>query len=448
MSALKDFFNKMKKDKKFRDAGPGHSLQQAAARTSDRPAVDVRPTDSQQAVSSSAGRPPQPSSDSNQKAAQAALARLEQRMGGLGKNTNLLKEVFTEMGYSKVEVEAGAAAGPSQPVRENEAAGLPSLAVEGVFYRCPVIGPFVLPRDEMERKIQEFLKEQEKADPTIASAVMLATFNKDAEKLQAGRDILDRYLGNIIKEPGEEKYRKIRIGNRVFQEKVMSLNCADRFLEAAGFQKIPMPVDDKDEDFYVLFPDHVDTEKLSVMRDYLMQAEPVVAELDRGLRVFRPTGAVAQFNLPDEFFDRSAQEVQDEYKRRMEELDKSLTLRTKAMREREQQQGKPARKYRFTVLRIRLGGLILQGTFGAYEKVAAVEEWLKECLVNPELPFSLTTAVGNKLDKESRLMEVDLVPAAVLNFHSGLPLPPGGSAVEVPFLKEEVLALAIEGVRK
>ena len=139
-----------------------------------------------------------------------------------------------------MEVEGGTGYVPSSSrlANTNEAAEHPVLSVEGVFYKCPVIGPFVLPRDEMEKKIQEFLKEQYAADPTIASAVMLATFNKDSEKLDLGRETLLKYMNNIIEHPEEEKYRKIRVQNKAFQDRVLSLNGADKFIEAAGFQKV------------------------------------------------------------------------------------------------------------------------------------------------------------------------------------------------------------------
>lgn len=201
----------------------------------------------------------------------------------------------------------------------------------------------------------------------------------------------------------------------------------------------------KEEDFYLLFPDHVNIEKLNLMRDYLMQAEPIVAELDRGIRVFRPSGNVASFNLPDGFYDRTAEEIQEEYKRRQEELERNSALRTKAMREREQP--KSSRKYRFTVLRVRIPGpdtgFVVQGTFGAYEKISAVEEFIRENLMNEQLPFILTTAVGNKLtNPDARLIELELVPAAIMNFQSLLPAPPSGKQGDIPFLKPETVALA------
>ena len=63
-----------------------------------------------------------------------------------------------------------------------------------------------------------------------------------------------RYLDNIIENPSEEKYRKIRKGNKAFQERVLSLVGAQEFLEGAGLllQQLPSPNQDGvNEDFYV-----------------------------------------------------------------------------------------------------------------------------------------------------------------------------------------------------
>lgn len=50
-----------------------------------------------------------------------------------------------------------------------------------------------------------------------------------------------RYLDNIIANPTEEKYRKIRINNKVFQEKVHSVAGSSLFIEAIGFQQQLLP---------------------------------------------------------------------------------------------------------------------------------------------------------------------------------------------------------------
>ncbi len=49
-------------------------------------------------------------------------------------------------------------------------------------------------------------------------------------------DTLCKYLDNLLSDPGEEKFRKIRKSNRVFQEKVAACEGHDLFLEAVGFE--------------------------------------------------------------------------------------------------------------------------------------------------------------------------------------------------------------------
>ena len=71
-----------------------------------------------------------------------------------------------------------------------------------------------------------------------------------------------RYLDNIVQNPTEEKYRKIRINNKVYQERVAPLEGVEQFLRAAGFQTKPMPNPQQElEDFWVLTntqPEHIE----------------------------------------------------------------------------------------------------------------------------------------------------------------------------------------------
>ncbi|TKY68639.1 UBX domain-containing protein 1-A [Spatholobus suberectus] len=45
------------------------------------------------------------------------------------------------------------------------------------------------------------------------------------------------YVGNVAKNPREEKYRKIRVNNPLFQDRVGSLNGGVEFLELCGFER-------------------------------------------------------------------------------------------------------------------------------------------------------------------------------------------------------------------
>ncbi|XP_061362734.1 uncharacterized protein LOC133306430 isoform X2 [Gastrolobium bilobum] len=63
------------------------------------------------------------------------------------------------------------------------------------------------------------------------------------------------YVGNVTKNPKEEKYRKIRLSNPLFQDRVGSLNGGVEFLELCGFEKTG--------DFLYLPEEKVDTELLN-----------------------------------------------------------------------------------------------------------------------------------------------------------------------------------------
>lgn len=45
------------------------------------------------------------------------------------------------------------------------------------------------------------------------------------------------YVGNIVKNPNEDKYKKIRVGNPLFQDRVGSMKGGIEFLELCGFEK-------------------------------------------------------------------------------------------------------------------------------------------------------------------------------------------------------------------
>lgn len=76
------------------------------------------------------------------------------------------------------------------------------------------------------------------------------------------------------------------------------------------------------------------------------------------------------------------------------------------------------RKYRFSLIRVRFpDGLILQGTFGVYEKFSEVMSFVRSHLVNDWRPFILSLSGGGKITEEDQnLVDLRLVPAVVFNF--------------------------------
>lgn len=192
------------------------------------------------------------------------------------------------------------------------------------------------------------------------------------------------------------------------------------------------------EEFYVLSEAAVaEPQSLQRHKDQLLVAEPVRATLARQRRVFRPSPMASQFDLPGDFFNLTAEEIKREQRLRSEAVERLSVLRTKAMREREEQ--RELRKYTYTLLRVRLpDGCLLQGgcpwgpalwwggsgglpgsgcsvdcsptdraahpgTFYARERVGALYAFVREALQSDWLPFDLLASGGQKLSEEDSL---------------------------------------------
>jgi len=81
--------------------------------------------------------------------------------------------------------------------------------------------------------------------------------------LQVGQcvDTLCKYLENIIQNPSEEKFQKIRMTNRVYQDRVAHVEGAQDFLIAAGFKVEKLPYQDGEEDFWVFSEENLDSKE-------------------------------------------------------------------------------------------------------------------------------------------------------------------------------------------
>ncbi|KAL1114943.1 hypothetical protein AAG570_007766 [Ranatra chinensis] len=293
----------------------------------------------------------------------------------------------------------------------------PLLAVQGVFYKCPLIGPDILTKQEWKIKIKEYLYEGLSEERGLASCLIIHSCNKNREKIEQCVSTLITYLQNIIDNPSEVKYQKIRLSNRIYEEKVSKLEGAHDFLLAAGFEIKKFPFKDTEEEYLVFNPEKSDVENLLVLIDALRNAEPINIELDRNVQILSPSQAAVRIQLPNDFFALTPEEIKREQLSRAERLESSMQLRTKAMREKVEL--RELKKYRYAVIRIRFpDGILLQGTFGVYEKFIAVREFVMESLENPD-GFILKTALGqqfNDEDNEASLIDLRLVPAVMLIF--------------------------------
>lgn len=125
------------------------------------------------------------------------------------------------------------------------------------------------------------------------------------------------YAENIIRNRDEEKYRKIRLTNKTFMEKVLPIKGAIEFLESIGFIKKKLLHQDQEEDFLVFPEDCLDNLALvQTTVDDLQSAERIQLVLDRNVQVLLPSQASKQVSLPPEFFVMSAVEIKTEHQKR------------------------------------------------------------------------------------------------------------------------------------
>lgn len=79
----------------------------------------------------------------------------------------------------------------------------------------------------------------------------------DDAKVKRAFQTLLTYIGNVARNPDEEKFRKIRLNNQSFQDRVGSLRGGVEFFEICGFQKV------EEDQFLFLSRDKVDMQVLN-----------------------------------------------------------------------------------------------------------------------------------------------------------------------------------------
>ncbi|KAK6122409.1 hypothetical protein DH2020_043851 [Rehmannia glutinosa] len=145
------------------------------------------------------------------------------------------------------------------------------------------------------------------------------------------------------------------------------------------------------------------------------------------IRVFFsvPESVAAKIELPDSFYNLTAEELRREADARKKKLEESKLLIPKSYREK---QAKAAKKwYKKTVIRIQFpDGVVLQAIFSPSESTGALYEFVSNALKDPSLEFELQHPVLIKRrmiphfpatgQRASTLEDEDLVPSALIKF--------------------------------
>eukprot|EP00053_Salpingoeca_punica_P014039 m.127423 g.127423 ORF g.127423 m.127423 type:complete len:499 (+) comp16365_c2_seq1:2236-3732(+) len=429
MKKFMDFFEGKARDRRFKKAGPGVRLADVTSRDEERKAAATASS----SLSSSAAAKPAPAPESMSAAARAAAARAERNAtrGAPAKTAPLDAEVQRQLLAEQETVAAAAAsaaskADPQEIVHTQDALEIHficSICNESVSrFAAKEHGPVCLITHMSE-------------NPTLYSASIIRSSDAAEAARQVCIDTLKKFISNIINNPSEAKYRRIALSNAAVQSRVAGVDGGLLFLEAAGFQR-------KQEDAIevLIMPESPDDVSRLTAALAALDSDPEPTYcLQRNMQVIKYSGggatALERLSLPDSFFQMTLDELQAEQTRRTAAIEHAATLRTRAMREQERR----GRVYAYTVLRVRWpDGVLLQGTFQAYEPLSALYEFVRDALANPDDDHAFvlqTHPTRTRLpdSDDALLKDVGLVPSGLVNISSG------GEGGVVPQLAPEVL---------
>ncbi|KAG5675935.1 hypothetical protein PVAND_005792 [Polypedilum vanderplanki] len=408
---VKKFFAKKKSDAKFAKAGPGRKLTGDDGGSSSR---DSKPKDKDAYVPIKRDD----LTDEMKKARDAALERMNKTSNTPSFDLSLkaikekARKELEEEKVRKVENEMSNLKINEEPKQDENTID--------INFTCSLISDEILPKKEWKQKIKDFLHEQlqlalsnstDHLDPGITSCLIIKSCNP-IERSQDCVETLKKYLSNIIQEPSEVKFHKIRMTNRIFCDKVANVEGSSEFLKNAGFSEQVI-----DGESFLVWSPETSIEHLLKQIEYLNECEPIQLELDRNIQVLLPSQN-NQPSLSQDFFKLTAEELKREQTNKTSAVEDAMVLKTKAMREKEQERF--VKKFKYSVIRVRFpDGLFLQGTFSVYEKLSNIYEFVASQLQHESAEFSLLSPDGVKFTDEDQgktLYALRLVPNCILKF--------------------------------
>ncbi|WRX14724.1 PUB domain - like 1 [Theobroma cacao] len=258
-------------------------------------------------------------------------------------------------------------------------------------------------------------------------------------------EVVLRLLRNIVKEPANDKFRKIRMTNPKIREAIGEVAGGVELLEFVGFglkeeggemwEVMEVPKEEQitliNTAIALLEPRKIEELRKSENLPSTAPAEKEESvepkKIDRQIRVFFsvPENIAARIELPDSFYNLSVEELKREADMRKKKIAESQLLIPKSYKEK---QAKAARKrYRRAIIRIQFpDGVVLQGVFAPWEPTSALYEFVSSTLKEPCLEFELLDPVMVKRrvipsfpaagEKARTLEEEDLVPSALIKF--------------------------------
>lgn len=297
-SKIKKFFSKKKSEAKFKTAGPGRKLNAESPPS---------PSGSQSSKKPKDVYVPIKRNDLTDEAKNARDAAMKRMMEKNEKPMNLSSRAIKEQ--ARKELEAQRVTPEQNVVKQESTEKKQECTVDGVFFSCPLVSEEILPKKDWKVKIKTFLYEQLEADAGLTSCLIIKNCNT-LDKAEDCIDTLKKYLHNIINNPIDEKFHKIRMSNRIFYDKVASAEGSREFLTAAGFHEKTI-----DGESFLVWSTDYPTEMLVQLIEALDLCEVISLELDRNMKILLPS-QIRNVNLPPDFFRISPEELKKEQQAR------------------------------------------------------------------------------------------------------------------------------------
>ncbi|EGT41823.1 hypothetical protein CAEBREN_00476 [Caenorhabditis brenneri] len=270
-----------------------------------------------------------------------------------------------------------------------------SSAISSILFTSELLGDdHARPREVLQEDIKKYLNDQirdavDEDDKAIAAILMIYNLNKTQTR-EAAVDIIAKICSNILENPDVPKFKSIRLGTNAYQNKIAPAIGGRAFLEAIGFVE-----QENNGDPALVFTRKTD-EHLVEALGALKEGQVVPIKVARDLKLFslkegqKPKAP----KLTPDFFNLTTAELKAEQKNKELQVERMLTLRTKEMREKDELNA--TKKYKYTLIRVRLpGNILIQGVFGCSEPFSNVRLFVASTLSSALVASEFETPPDN-----------------------------------------------------
>lgn len=229
--------------------------------------------------------------------------------------------------------------------------------------------------------MEEKIRSEFAGEPLIMGALLIRNCNSE-EKTNICLSTLELILNNM-KTDDEEKWNKFkRIRRAKIEQKILSCNGGQLFLEGVGFSL------DSDNEWFV-YDDSMESapEKVDYCLDILKSSDRCPIQVNRNSKVIDlNTVNIPQEELDDAFFQLAPEELSKEQRARRLAIERQQTFMTREMRAKYEHQRTHV-VTEFTRLRFKtLNSRMIEATFYTKETIMSLLEFLEtnHDLANPK----------------------------------------------------------------